>query len=60
MNKKNYEDAMVKNNLVKNEDGNYYMFVKEKAISRICFESNENFEVICKISILDSNYKFLI
>jgi len=27
MNKKNYEDAMVKNNLVKNEDGNYYMFV---------------------------------
>lgn len=46
--------------MILSEDGNYYMFVKDKAVAQVSFESNENFEVICKVNVLVSCYKFLV
>ena len=59
-NKKNHDNLLLKNNLYKHSDGGYFMFILEEAIASVAFETNENFEVISKVNVMNQNYKFLI
>lgn len=59
-NKKNHENLLLKNNFYKHNEGGYFMFIHQEAIASVIFETNENFEIISKVNVMNQNYKFLI
>lgn len=58
-NKRNKKNLLLKNHLVQIEE-NFYMRVNNEVIGKVYFENTDDYETVCKISIFNENYKYLI